>query len=355
MKKRPRQYGTGSLYQRGRNWFVRFRHEGKRISVKIVDPETGKPPETKSQAALLSSSHISEFLNDKNRFLKAQKRKGINLEQAVNDCISSVKDELSSQWYYVFKKYLENRVVPFFGGNTLIADIDSVWIGEFRDSLKKSGISNKTVNKVLGVLSKLLKHCARIGVIKTIPYISRLPIQEKEFGRRLSIEEIDKLFEAAEREGYHAVLFLGFGRYCGARHAEALRVQWEWIDWDGKFIRLDRQKNETDMPLPLTGPMLELLNKVPKSERHGTIIQKNGRSYKSAREMWDRIKDKAKIDSSIRYHDLRHTFSCEVFDRYGFQGKELTRHSGTEAYRKYLHFNREKLIKEASDDLFGDS
>jgi hypothetical protein len=76
----------------------------------------------------------------------------------------------------------------------------------------------------LGTLSKLLKYCARIGVITSIPFIARLSVQEQEFGRRLSKEEIDRLFQAAEVEGIHAVLFMGFGRYCGARHSEAMRI-----------------------------------------------------------------------------------------------------------------------------------
>lgn len=349
--KKSRQYGTGSLFKNGRNWFVRFRFEGRRIAVKIIDPDTGKPPETKTHASRLASHQISEFLNDKNKFL--QKSKNATIAEIEERYLESTKNEISPGWHYTLDRYINYRIIPYCGKNTAIKSIDAIWIGRFRDHLQQTGIDNSTTNRILGTLSKLLKYAARIGAIESLPYIARLPVPGREVGRRLSQAEIDWLFAAAEEVGIHAVLFVGFGRYCGARHSESLRIQWEWIDWDRKLVRLDRQKNETSMPLPLTSPMLELLNRIPKSSRIGVIIRNNDKPFKNGREFWNRVKKIAGVDPSIRYHDLRHTFSCEVFDRYGFAGKELTRHSGTEAYRKYLHFNREKLIAQASDELFG--
>ena len=49
-----RDYGTGSIRQRGERWYFRYRLHGKYHEQAIVDPDTGKNPRTKSHAARIA-------------------------------------------------------------------------------------------------------------------------------------------------------------------------------------------------------------------------------------------------------------------------------------------------------------
>jgi integrase len=137
--------------------------------------------------------------------------------------------------------------------------------------------------------------------------------------------------------------------YCGLRHSETCRLLWEEIDFNEGVIRLGKQKNKTSKPAPLMNKVKEILEKVPKEKRVGHVILYKGKPTKSLRDTWKSIVTKSGIYPTTRYHDLRHTFSTRIFNKLGFYGKELTRHSSSEAFRKYLHSERKKLFDDAQD------
>jgi hypothetical protein len=126
MRRRPDGYGE--IMKKGRQWYVRIRIESKRKYIKILDPETGFPPETKSQASRLSSIVIAQWAEGKEiippKTRKQQIQEGFKLKDAVELFLKDKGPELSEDWKYTVEKYLKNRVIKFASSKKSV--------GEFR-------------------------------------------------------------------------------------------------------------------------------------------------------------------------------------------------------------------------------
>lgn len=343
---RKREYGTGTIYQKGQLWYVRFYVNGKRITRKIVDPETGKMPETRTEANKIGSLIINQF----DRIPKFPYSTGdITLSEAIDDYLLACKNDLSPGWFYTVERYLRYRIQVFWGPKTSIKAINNSSIHRFRNELKKRGIENATINKILGTLSKFLKHCSDMEWIVTLPRIKKFPVQEKEVGRVLTDEEIEKILSTAKELSSNHYWFVLLGLYAGLRHSEILRLKWDHIDFIENWIHLPEQKNKSKKAAPLLAKCREELSSVPAKERNGYLIQYNGNPFKSFRESWQKIVKVSGIDPSTRAHDLRHTFSTRLFDRLGFNARVLTRHSSRQAFEKYVHAETKTLIPKAEE------
>lgn len=93
------------------------------------------------------------------------------------------------------RKILENHLLPFFNNGKKLKQITSGDIDRLMLHLRDKGLSNKTVNNILGVLSVMLKEAVKNRIISTNPMLhySKLPVQKKQ--RELLTEsEIVELF-----------------------------------------------------------------------------------------------------------------------------------------------------------------
>jgi len=112
-----------------------------------------------------------------------------------------------------------------------IADKD---ILAFRNSETKRGVSNKTANLGVKIVSMAFHDALRQGKIRFNPCVGLDALEEDSVEREpFTPDEIKKLLKAATGD-WHGAIMLAY--YCGARLGDVANMQWSAIDWDKHLI-----------------------------------------------------------------------------------------------------------------------
>ena len=130
-----------------------------------------------------------------------------------------------------------------------IANI-SDYIKERRDS----GVSDKTINKELSLLSVALKHAEEHWDWNLDNPVSGKRLAELEGPYRyLSVEEANALIQAADErktgpktfQGLYLKTFIILGIHTGCRSGEMLGLEWSRVDFENNRIRLEASHTKT--------------------------------------------------------------------------------------------------------------
>jgi integrase len=137
----------------------------------------------------------------------------------------------------------------------------------------------------------------------------KMPSRESSRDRVLSDEEIKRLIRAAQADGYpfgaiYFVLLL-----TGQRRGEVSAMRWSELDLQRRLwtIPAARSKNGHAHEVPLSSPVVEILQQVPRFLHSDYVFTTNGRSPVSG---FGRAKDRyehALGSKDWRVHDLRRT------------------------------------------------
>jgi integrase len=128
------------------------------------------------------------------------------------------------------------HLVKHLGGTTRLGDITPAVVADLRACLQADGRSPATVNRVLSVLSTVLRHCHQDGLLEKAP----IPIRrEKESEGRMTWftkEEVARLVRGSlsPQMGH----LINFAAYTGLRRGEIWRLQVSDIDWDRQLIHV---------------------------------------------------------------------------------------------------------------------
>ncbi len=326
-------------------YFDRRKNKTLRRSCKTTD---------EGEAARIAYTWALDYLNRRDGILPADiEDDGVTLEFAYIKYVSASRVRVSERYIEEMNRCFDKYIDLYFGKDTPIKTITALQIAEFGSWAKSQGLSAVSVNKYLTILSRTFKNAALNGWIETIPFIQRLPVQEKEVGYELSDEEIERLLHAAQVSPGHVYRFIILCLYCGLRHSEAVAVRWSDIDWRKGIINL-RQKNKSKMPAPL-GRARDILEKVPAKDRTGTVVKYDDiihggtRSIQHIHRAWRTVRSRAGLPKNVRTHDLRHTFVSRVFRVLGYDARFLSRHKSQDAFVRYLHSDREKVLEKAAE------
>ena len=191
-------------------------------------------------------------------------------------------------------------------------------ISEYKTKRRRDGVSPRTVNYELGLMS----HAFSIAM-KEWEWVTDNPVirvrkerVNNKLERWLTLNEEKKLLIASPlwlRE------IITFAIQTGLRQGEILRLKWSQINFERKTLLITEQKNRSVDTLPLSATAFNVLRrKEPGDPDELVFVNRFGKSIGSSVliRAFHLAEGKAGIPR-LRFHDLRHTFATPAYPKRG--------------------------------------
>lgn len=252
----------------------------------------------------------------------------------------------------VIKRYnLKAHLIPYFG-KILIGEIKDLQVEGYKAKKISKGLSNKTINNHLTVLSKCLKTAQEWLDLEKIPKIKRLKVPPQKFDF-LSYQEAELLLNYS-RSIWHEMILVSLKT--GLRLGELRGLDWSDINWENATLTVRRSlcgfrniieptKNHKVRFIPLVSSVCDVLGR--RSRKNGFIFtDKNGEPFRKKRLYYqlNKICQVAHL-RKIGWHTFRHTFASHLAMR-GVPLKfiqEFLGHSDIRMTFRYSHLTRSSL------------
>ena len=135
----------------------------------------------------------------------------------------------------------------------------------------------------------------------------------------------------------------------GARKREVLDATWSDFDTLNNLWTIPITKNGKKRILPITPPLLELLETIPKQSKYLFASPKTKKPYVSIFNSWNTARIKANLPE-VRIHDLRHTYASALVNAKCslYEVQMLLGHSTAKMTQRYAHLSNESLMRASS-------
>lgn len=240
-----------------------------------------------------------------------------------------------------------NHILPFFG-NCKIKDIKPARIEEFKTLRTGEGSKNATVNRDLALLKTVFNKAKRWGLYKgdnPVSACGMLPENNEHVARCLSDDELAKLLP--ELPGETKAIF-EFAVASGLRIGNIYSLQWSMVDRRNRVITLPKTKNGRPLMIPLNDWANSILDTIPRHARSPYVFCRlDGKPYRNCTRGFKNALARAKLDTTYRIHDLRHTFATRLAIRGVPTGilKDLMGHSSLQMVQRYSHIGQQTLLE----------
>lgn len=338
---------------------------GEYWCVKIRDLQTGKTHFVSTREKKENKAHqaIQRWIEERKRAdagalqLKGSAR---SFKRSFKEWLD-LKTDLRPATITNYRIDLEKVYGPAFEGK-LVGEIGFEDIERFLNRLaKKKKASRRTRAKHLGQLRSFFRWCVSRRYVKINPCEGiKLPRGEKREGVALTLDQARKLIEAAGEDPVLEIedarrgkweqtfpvppylqLACLLGLHTGLRRGNVLGLRWRHIDLGQGKIRFEGAEMKSHRPfeIPIHPELEEVLRRKLRGRRKvdpkrlvlGARILRFDNSFKAALE-------RAGLPRTIRFHDLRHSFSSWLALRvpYALQ-KELMGHTPADVTLQYSH------------------
>jgi integrase len=290
-------YGTGTLFKRGRIWYVSYYVNGRQVQ----------------RSSRSTNLQDAKRLRDQILGKKARGEMGdaaaekITCGQLLDDLLeygkSNIKPSTARMWEWVIKA----NIRPFFG-HLKAATLTTDKLTGYRRKRLAEGRSEATCNRELSILRTALSRGRKCTPPK-VAAIPHFPMVAETNARQgfLTDEQYEKLRDALP--DYLKPLFVT-GYFTGVRLGELLALRWNQVDWEQGFITLNAEDTKSGytraVPI-LDGDMSSWLSWARDGAdgcRH--VFHNGGERIKEFRTAWRTACKSAGIPD-LKFHDLRRT------------------------------------------------
>jgi integrase len=309
-------------------WWLYIDHNGKRKAKKVGDKQAAVQAAKKIQAQLV----LGDF-DMKTR--KAVPSFGNYCELWLADYIKATKRTTTYQRY---KGIYENHVKSALG-KIAITELKRSDVRALFLKLNSKKLSRSTISSVKNVISGVLEYAIDEELIKTNVskgVLRRLGLDNhegREPARGMTPQEVELFLTTCLKNAraWHPFFLTAFRT--GMRLGELLGLEWGDIDFNGRFIQVQRsfrhgqvtptktgKSRRVDMSDQLHQTLKDLLTRrKEESLRDGSnapveiVFHTNGgnTSQNTVRNVWKRLLRKAGL-SDKRLHDIRHTYASTL-------------------------------------------
>jgi integrase len=139
----------------------------------------------------------------------------------------------------------------------------------------------------------------------------------------------------------------------GARKSEVLRARWEHVDLTRRTLVVPLAKSGDRRHIPLSDAALVLLTGLRPMPGNPYVFPSARRAkmpVESVRGAWARAKAAAGLPSSLRLHDLRHSFASALANRGHslYEIGQILGHKQVTTTTRYAHLSQERLVAAAN-------
>ena len=237
-----------------------------------------------------------------------------------------------------YRSMIENHIIPVLG-HIQLSKLSSIQIQRFYNDLHTQGrldnhgnrkyepLSASTVKHIHAVLSGALKQAVKERIIPFNPCDNcKIPKREKKEMHVLPQDKIGAYLDEAKRLGVYALFYLELTS--GLRRGELLGLEWADLNPETRMLTVNKQLTRSGGELCISVPktensirtialpehtvavLIDEHNKHPDSPLMFWCPRTNGYwSPDSLRHLHKQMLAAAGVEESVRFHDLRHTFS----------------------------------------------
>lgn len=316
-----------ALYKRGKTYWIRFNHKGKRIQ-----RSTG----TKNKVA--AQELHDKFKAELWRLEKLGEKPSHTWQDAVLRWINESQHKRSLETDKMHLRWLDPYLI-----NRRLQDIDGDLIETISNAREQEGASPATVNRTLEILRAILRKAKKQwNWLDKLPNI-RMRSEPKRRVRWLTPEEAARLLKELPP---HLADMAEFTLATGLRMSNVTSLQWRDVNLEKchAWIHPDQAKTKKAIAVPLNQAAIDILQR-----RHG-IHDKYVFTYNHSRvrqcntQAWCKALKRAGIEG-FRWHDLRHTWaSWHVQNGTSLQELQLLGGwSSFEMVLRYAHLSSDHL------------
>jgi integrase len=247
--------GMGRIFKRGEVWWIGYSHRGKEY--RESTRASGSKGET--LAGKLLKKRLGEI--GRGRLI------GPNEERVTfEDLVADLERDYAMNGMRSVE-VLPRRVRHLRQHFALLraVDITTDRIRAYIVDRQVAGAANATINRELAALKRMFSLAVQAGRLSTRPYI---PMLEEDNARQGFVDHASFL---ALREALPDWLQdpVGFLYFSGWRVSEMRGLEWRDVDLPGRVVRLrpELSKNKTGRVLPLSGELLQLIERAAERRR----------------------------------------------------------------------------------------
>lgn len=193
--------------------------------------------------------------------------------------------------------------------NKRLTEITLPVLAKIRDTRLAEGAAPATVNRYLAVVSSVLNHARKSGMIDQVPAVPRLP-EPRGRDRFLSHQEARALvtYLRKDRKRDHLADMVEFTLSTGLRESNVCGLQWGQVDLARRvlYIRGDESKSGRLIRVPLDDLAVEILER---RRGEGHVFTYRGRPVSRCNNTAFR-KAVARLElDDVTWHTLRHSWA----------------------------------------------
>ena len=332
-------FGFGAIYRRKTkrvSWYLDFKDaKGKRVQK--VAP-LAKTVEEASQALREEVIKVSSA--------------GIRFEHNKEQTKFKEFSHIFQESYMMVERkdcrsdcYRLKNLTSFFGDMKL-KEISPGMIRKLKDSRKKRGNSERTINRYLALLKCMFNVAIKDGYAQTNPVNQVRFFSESNCIRERVLDKTEEERLLAEcSENLKSIVV--FALNTGMRKGEILGLKWEHVNLETRQITVENTKGKRFRHIPINSLLLGMLLKWKRIKENGTLVF----PFKSIRTAFENACNRAGVEDFV-FHDLRRTFGTRLLEK-GVDIITIQRlygHSSPLVTQRYLH-PKDEIRKEAVELL----
>ena len=290
-------YGTGTLFKRGRIWYVSYYINGRQVQ----------------RSSRSNNIQDAKRLRDEILGKKARGEMGdsasqkITCNELLDDLLEYGKSNIKASTAHIWGLVIKANIRPFFG-HLKVASLTTEKLKDYRRKRLAEGRSEGTCNRELSMLRTALnrgRKCTPPKVI-SIPYFPMVAETNVRQGF-LSDEQYERLRDALP--DYLTPLFVT-DYFTGVRRGELLAIKWSQADWEQDFITLNAEdtKSGYTRAIPILDGDMRTWLEWSRDHANGSprVFHNDGEPIRDFRGAWSSACKSAGVPD-LKFHDLRRT------------------------------------------------